>query len=119
MGGFLTKEMILQADDRKLKKVEVPEWGGHVFIRTMTGEERDLFENLCQSNKRGASIDITELRANLLALVIVDPDGKRLFTQKEVKDLNLKNGKVLSDLFEEARKINGIGDDELAELEKN
>ena len=41
---LLTKDAILQAQDSKLEKLEVPEWGGHVFIKSMSGTERDNFE---------------------------------------------------------------------------
>ena len=33
----LTKSQILEADDIKHESVFVPEWGGKVFVQTMTG----------------------------------------------------------------------------------
>ncbi len=41
----LTKEQILAASP-KLKEVEVPEWGGSVFIRPVTLEEQGKLADL-------------------------------------------------------------------------
>ncbi len=42
--GLLTKDDILGADDLATEDVEVPEWGGCVRVRALTGTERDAFE---------------------------------------------------------------------------
>jgi len=41
----LNKEQILRADDLKTEEVDVPEWGGSVRVRVLTGTERDAFES--------------------------------------------------------------------------
>ena len=41
---MLTREQILQSDDLPCETVPVPEWGGEVQVRTMTGTDRDAFE---------------------------------------------------------------------------
>ncbi len=40
---MLTREQILQSDDLPRETVQVPEWGGEVQVRTMTGTDRDAF----------------------------------------------------------------------------
>ena len=40
----LTKDQILEANDLQSESVTVPEWGGDVLVRTMTGADRDAFE---------------------------------------------------------------------------
>lgn len=40
----LSREDIRQVQDMKQERVEVPEWGGHVYVRSMRGDERDLWE---------------------------------------------------------------------------
>jgi hypothetical protein len=51
----LTKDEILEAADLSTKAVDVPEWGGSVNVRTMTGADRDAFENtLVEVGKDGA-----------------------------------------------------------------
>ena len=41
---ILTRDQILQANDLVTETVEVPEWGGSVFVKSLTGVERDQFE---------------------------------------------------------------------------
>ena len=38
------RDRILSADDRKKEAVFVPQWGLSVFVRTLTGAERDDWE---------------------------------------------------------------------------
>ena len=40
----LTRDEILGADDLKTESVKVPEWGGTVLVRELTGAERDEWE---------------------------------------------------------------------------
>ncbi len=43
--NILTKEAILAADDLPRETVLMPEWGGDVYVRTMSGTDRDAFES--------------------------------------------------------------------------
>ena len=40
----LSRDEILAADDIQIELLEVPEWGGSIFVKGMTGAERDRFE---------------------------------------------------------------------------
>ena len=44
MSRSLTAEEILSTDDRKVERVACPEWGGHVHVRSLSGEELDAWE---------------------------------------------------------------------------
>ena len=88
MSRILTAEEILQADDLPKELVEVPEWGGEVYVRTMTGLERDSWEGSIVKMKprrvNGRNIQEPEIifanaRAKLLAKVLCDENGKSLF----------------------------------------
>ena len=39
------RSQILQAEDLPSEPVEIPEWGVSVFVRSMSGRDRDLFES--------------------------------------------------------------------------
>ena len=41
---LLSRDEILAASDLTKELVEVPEWGGSVYVRAMTGTERDSYE---------------------------------------------------------------------------
>jgi hypothetical protein len=113
---MLTKDQILKADDIKTEKVEVPEWGGDVHIKTMTGTERDAFE---QSIISGQKTNLANIRAKLCARVIRDGNGKRLFTDADVAALGKKSAKALDRIFAKAQTLNGITAEDVEGLAKN
>ena len=41
----LSKAKILAANDVTTETIDVPEWGGEVAIKTLSGVERDQFED--------------------------------------------------------------------------
>ena len=115
----LTREQILGADDLKTESVKVPEWGGQVVVRELTGTERDTWESsVVKTHGTRVTIDSQNMRAKLAALCIVDDDGKRLFTEKDVVKLGKKSAAALDRVTDVARRLSRIGEDELEKLGK-
>jgi len=116
---LLSKDEILAKSDLPFEDVDVPEWGGTVRVRTMTGTERDSWESSVYINK-GESIEINreQFRAQLLARVIVNEKGDRLFTDKEISALSGKSSKALDRLFVVAQELNAVGRKEAEDLKK-
>ena len=114
---FLDHATILEAEDLKREPVEVPEWGGRVFVRTMTGAERDAWE--AQVFKGDGEVDRKNFRARLLVRTIVGETGDRIFADNQADALGRKSFAVLDRLFRVAQRLNGIGADAEDELEKN
>jgi hypothetical protein len=100
---MLNRESILSGEDLPREEVFVPEWSGSVYVRAMTGFERDLFET---QNQREKSANI---RARLAALTVCDERGKALFTQSDVGALGSKSGLALDRIFDAAIRLNAIG----------
>ena len=44
---MLTREQILGLSDLPREEVRIPEWGGVVFVRALTGSERDQLPTIC------------------------------------------------------------------------
>lgn len=107
----LNKEQILEASDLKSVSIEVPEWGGSVLVRTMTGADRDAFEaSMVIVNPDGTRIpDMRNLRAKLVALTMVDEANNRLFDVSDIPRLAMKSSAALERVFEAAQRINGLG----------
>ena len=103
---MLTKEQILNAIDSKIEKVSVPEWGGDVYVKTMTGKDRDAVDALVSSVKESGSYP--GLRVLVCALCICDETGKILFSRSDVSELEKKNSVVLSGIFDVASSLNGM-----------
>jgi hypothetical protein len=118
---FLTKEQILAAADLPEEVVDVPEWGGKVLIRGMTGAERDAFEEsvmVTRGNNR--ELNLRNFRAKLVARSIVDPVTKeRMFTDNEIAELGKKSARALQRVFEAALRLNGMTAESVEELTKS
>jgi len=112
----LTKDDILRADDLPREEVDVPEWGGAVFVRTMAGVERDAFE---QSIADESGRNLTNLRARLAVLTVVDADGARIFADADADALGKKSAAGLSRIFDVAQRLNALTNSDVEELEKN
>lgn len=93
----LSKAKILSANDVKLSDpVPVPEWGGDVYIKTLSGTERDAFEEAYAEQKMKA------FRVRFLVLTLADESGERLFSDADVAALSNKSSIVINRLFEKA-----------------
>lgn len=114
----LTAESILGAEDVGMIRVYVPEWGGHVHIRQLSGWERDRFE-ASVSPAPGGKKRLDNFRARFAAEILCDKDGKKLFEFKDVEALGRKSGKALDRVFEAGAEFNGLGKKDVEELEKN
>jgi hypothetical protein len=118
--GLLNKDQILAADDLPYEDVEIPEWGGTVRIRTMTGAERDAWEAGITVVKGGKSIvDPTNFRAKLVVITVVDDEGNRIFSDGDAPALGRKNGAALDRAYSVSRRLNGITSEDEKELAKN
>jgi hypothetical protein len=117
--GLLNFEQILDADDMKTIDVEVPEWGGSIRLRSLTGAERDAFEaESVELDKKGQPIPLPpkNFRAKLIARCAINEDGTKLFNSKlAVEALGNKSASVLTRLAMECQKLNGMSEDEVEE----
>jgi len=107
----LTANQILAADDLAREAVEVPEWGGTVYVRAMTGAEKDRFDesNWVTGEDGEARFDGDGYRGRLACRVLCDPSGKALFSESDCLRLGAKSVKALERVLEVAKRLNGIG----------
>lgn len=114
MTGFLSREAILAASDYKVEVVDVPEWGGQVKVKGLTGRERDEFEaGMFVRRGREMVRDTANLRARLVVLTALDEAGNPLFQRDDVKELGEKAGSALDRIYEAAAKLSGIMESDL------
>lgn len=115
---MLSAEQILKAVDlSELREVNIPEWGGFVYIRKMNGMERDRWE-LKTSNAVEKPMQ-ANIRASLCAMTVCDDKGKRLFTDNQIDALGKKSAIALDRCFAAAKELNKLNDNDIEELEKN
>ncbi|NUP21613.1 MAG: hypothetical protein HOZ81_37225 [Streptomyces sp.] len=109
--ALLTRAQIDAIDDRTWEDIPVPEWGGDVRLLGLSGTERDAYQaSMVRMGSQGnvAGVNLADSSARLLAKCIVDENFERLYTDKDVKALGVKNGAVIRRLFKEAQRISGL-----------
>jgi hypothetical protein len=119
---MLTRDAILNADDARRELVRVPEWGGEVWVRGLTGAERDAYE-ADAFDARTREMDIARLlsnvRAKLVGRCMVDEAGARLFSDADIVALGGKSAVALQRVFEVAQRLSGITASDIEEMTKN
>lgn len=120
MTKILSKSEILECQDMRIKVVEVPEWGGSVRLRSLTGAERDAFEATLVKEVDGKRVpDMENLRAKLLAATIVDEDDRQIFSAYDLAALGRKSAVALDRVFAVAQRLNGMSADAVEDAVKN
>jgi hypothetical protein len=118
--GYLSKAAILGASDLQTQDVHVPEWGGDVRVRGLTGTERDAFEaTIAQRKGKDVKMNFQNARARLVSLSAVDESGERLFSDADVVALGGKSAAALDRLFAVAMKLSGLTPDDVKDLTEN
>jgi hypothetical protein len=115
---LLSKSEILEADDRATEDVETPEWGGPgtgVRVKALSGSDRDKYQagfyNFSPNEKGGmkvTAVNNADKMARLVALSIVDADGKRMFSDADVLALGDKSAKALERVWSVALRLSGL-----------
>ncbi len=109
----LTREAILAAEDLSQVEVEVPEWGGSVWVRGLTAHERTKLE------RSGNEPEDEDRRLKLVTLCTCDREGKRLFNLEDIEALGEKNWEPVQRIFEKALELNGMGRQAVTKLKKS
>lgn len=116
----LTRDQILQVSDLVKELIPVPEWGGEVWVRGMTGTERDKFEATIVSMKGSkTSVNMSDIRSRIASLSICDEAGIALFSEKDIRDLGKKSAVALQRIFLVAQRLSGIGEQDVKEMVDN
>ena len=123
MGGKgLTADEILAANDCKPVPVEVPEWGGTVYLRPMDGKNLQAWEE-DMANRPMDGDRITKLdrvRGTLLQKTLCDAEGNLLFSGNGgIDELEKRNGAVLTRLTNQALRMHNLGAAEVERLQGN
>lgn len=122
---LLNRERLLQKEDLEIRKVDLGN-GEYVFVRQMTGKERDNFEQSLIhkfTNKKGKPDYETKLdnfRSKLAVNVICDEKGDSLLKPGDFEKLSTSMSAYrLEKIVNTAQKINNISEEDKEELVKN
>ena len=111
----LTRDQILAAALPQPVPVSVPEWGGDVYVRAMSGAERDAFE-VAITPPLGKAENV---RARLVVICACDAAGAPLFAPGDVATVGALDARALDRVAQLARKVNALGGEEFEAAAKN
>jgi hypothetical protein len=120
-GKFKTREEIFAVEDLKAEELYIPEWDTSVYVRGLTGKERDEFETaMIQMNgKRTMSLSLANVRARLVSMACIQADGTRLFSRKDIEILGKKSAAALDRIAARIQELSGLLPDDIKELTEN
>ncbi|MCZ2155742.1 MAG: hypothetical protein LC114_17895 [Bryobacterales bacterium] len=118
----LTREQILNVNDIERKEIEIPEWGGTVWIRQLTRGEQDAYLKRQMGGAKvkagkkdiAGEFDAASIYGHdtwLCSRGICDEEGKPLFNEKDVDALAKKNGTAIGRIAQEIVQFSGMAED--------
>jgi len=122
----LSRSLLLQKEELEKVKVDLGK-GEFVYVRQMTGRERDNFEqSLIKENKdlkgnvTGYDRALGDFRAKLAVVTVCDEEGKALFLPADYSLLSQNmSAKRLELIVNAAQKLNAISEEDKEALVKN
>lgn len=110
-----TRDSILGASDRIAGYVDVPEWGGRVYIATLTVAQRAQFlEGLGKAAGGGGGDAVSqalryyETQVGLIASGVVGADSVPLFTVADIEKLSNKSPALIGKVYDQIVRLNGF-----------
>jgi hypothetical protein len=101
------RSKIIAARDLGQVPVSIPEWtDDELFVRKLTGKERDRFEMIVANAKDDN--DLEDMRAFIVTLTLVDGNGERIFSDEDIAIVNDKCGEIVNRVFEQAAELNAL-----------
>lgn len=115
---FLTPQQILEQKTLVTEELAVPEWGGKVLVKMLSGRERDEFEaSMMSMNKQGQPVDNRKnARARLVQLAVVHPDGRPYFTKHDIRTLGELPAAGLQRIFNKVQEMSAISEEDMEEM---
>ena len=105
---FLSASEILAAQDIETVDVDVPEWGGTVRLRAMSGEEAAKFVDSLGGKTSTSAVKVVMLCA-------INEKGDPLFSEEQLELLKKKSLRAILRLQKEVLRINGMSEEAAAE----
>ena len=115
----LTKQQILSTSPR-LKEVDVPEWGGSVFIRPLTIHEQAKLADLGTKYEKSSVVDrMKNCTLRLVQWSVCDEQGNPLFEAGDLEPIMSKAASAFLRLQDAILALSGLTEESRKELEKN
>ena len=125
--NLLSRDAILAASDIETEDVAVPEWGGSVRVRGMSGKERSEFEFSLQEKVEQSktaerrygpktTTNVRTIREKLCMWCIVDAKGQRVFADGDLGLLADKSAAALERVVGAAMRLSGMDEEDVEQM---
>ena len=111
--NVLTRDALLGAVTLDIEELSIPELGGVVYVKAMSGKQRDQWESWAVSAKGPKNI-----RGKAAARCLCDASGNRLFSDSDAGQLGEIKASVLQKIFECVQRLSGVTKEDADELEQ-
>lgn len=108
----LDRNAILGVQDLKTETLQPPGWPGPVTIRGLTGAQRDALEQELSKDRTGAA----NFHGRYAAMMICDPAGVPLFSEKDAVALGAKSAQALAMIVKAGLRLSATTDEEAKKL---
>lgn len=130
--GLLSREQILNADDRPTRDIDVPEWGGSVRVRALNQREVSVWRrslmrpvNKLDPKTRATKVEYELIdeatdvaNPRLIAVACIKENGEAMFTLADVEQLATKSLVAVERVGRVIREISGLAYS-FEDIEKN
>ncbi|MGW6255411.1 hypothetical protein [Streptomyces sp. NPDC055085] len=110
MAVINNSDAVFAAAKSETVTVSVPEWGGEVLIRELSGSDRDKYETSMSTLDKNGKPKLTRQnsRARLVVLCAVTESGETLFDPRYVEKVGALPSRGLSRVFDACAELNGF-----------
>jgi hypothetical protein len=102
---MLTRDQILNAQDRVIETLGIPEWGGSLCVRSLTAGERENARRQAKDNPD------TPAAAFFAVASACDVQGNPLFKDTDAFRLADKNARAVERIADRALRLSSIGEE--------
>ena len=110
------KDDILKADDCSLTPVEVPEWGLTVYVKKMSLAGMENVQAVV--NKASSGKDGKTGVAEMVAKIVYDEAGERIFEDSDAEAIGNKSHTALTRIANAFNDANGLSEEAVVEAGK-
>ena len=112
----LSRTSIFASSVNAIRRVDTPELGGPVYVRSVRASEFNAMRAMSMSN---GQVKEDEIMARLVTLTACDAQGKRLFRDDDHQRVNALPLAPVFRIFRAAMELNNIGNEDIEEIAKN
>lgn len=115
-----TKDGILAYRQKAGAIHSVPAFGGLVYFKEWTSEERDKFEaSLITGRGKAQRVTTSNIRAKMFCRSVCTKDGAQIFSDEDIPEVGKLPAGEVEKVYAEIQKYNSVSDEDVEELAGN